>query len=105
MATAEPTHRSGRLHPEGRLVLPVDVDDVAEVADGSSRGNVGLRVPKHRATERRGNPRDDGERGRGEVGELDLHAINPTSGTPARLIKMAGRLMLIRGQSARDTAR
>ena len=83
----------------------MDVDDVAEVADGSSRGNVSLRVPKHRATERRGNPGDDGEHGRGEVGELDLHAINPTSGTPARLIKMAGRSLLIRGQFARHTAR
>ncbi len=83
----------------------MDIDDMPEVADRPARREVRTRVPEHGAAEGRGDPRDDGECGRGEVGELDLHAINPTSGTPARLIKMAGRSLLIRGQFARHTAR
>ena len=47
VATEEPTLRSGRLHLEGRLGLPMDINDMPEVADRPARREVRTRVPKN----------------------------------------------------------
>ena len=78
MATEEPTHRSGRLLQEGRLVLPMDIDDMAEVTNRPARREVRTRVSEHGAAEGRGDGGHDGERSREEVHDLRLHANSRT---------------------------